>query len=336
VPNYENLYYSHSSFADQLAHQFVRSVEIDLHSDTKGGLYADPLIWRLSNLTAGANGTAPWYDPKMYEPGLKVFHVTDMDMNSICHTFIECLQQLKVWSDAHSTHVPILVDLELKCDAPACGHGGVCAEEATSWSLDRLLEVDREIKSTLPAHKLITPDDVRGRHTNLTLEETILTHGWPKLNDVRGKFMFYFDNDPEDTSPCTRIRSLYRSEGHESLQDRVVFTNSIEGDSDAAFLKYNDPTGTGQAEIQRLVRKGYIVRTRADTPIDTILNKDLSMYRASWPSGAQIVSTDWPAYGMAARYDWDYAVQLPNRAVARCNPISAPEHCSDELLEPSG
>ncbi|KAI6912485.1 FAD/NAD(P)-binding domain-containing protein, partial [Hortaea werneckii] len=151
----------------------------------------------------------------------------------------------------------------------------------------------------MPASKLVTPDDVR--QANMTLEQSVLQHGWPKLDDVRGRFMFFFDNDPDNDSACTAIRSIYRSNGHESLQDRVVFTNSVEGDSDAAFMKYNNPTKGGLIEIQRLVKKGYIVRTRADTPITTLLEKDLSMYNTSWPSGAQIVSTDWPAYGMSAR-----------------------------------
>lgn len=324
VPNPENLYYSHAKFADQLSHQAVRSLEIDLHSDTKGGLYSDPLIWRLSNLT---NATAPFYDPNFFKPGLKVFHVTDADMNSVCHTFIECLQQLKAWSDKHPTHIPILIDLELKCDAFYCAVNGTCAAEARNWTLPRILEVDREIRSILPATQLITPDDVR--HPNQTLEQTILQTGWPKINDVRGRFMFYFDNDPDDTSPCTSIRSLYRRNGHESLQNRTVFTNSVEGDSDAAFIKYNNPTDGGAAEIQRLVRKGYIVRTRADVPITTVLERDLSRFTAAWQSGAQIVSTDWPEYGMSARYDWDYVVKLGRERVARCNPVTAPEGCED-------
>ncbi|RMY99678.1 hypothetical protein D0864_03981 [Hortaea werneckii] len=283
MPSPENLYYSHASLEDQLSHQAVRSLEIDLHSDTKGGLYGDPLIWRLSNLT---NATAPFYDPNFFKPGLKVFHVTDADVNAVCHTFVECLQQLKHWSDNNPTHLPILIDLELKCDAPYCAFGGLCAEEAVNWTLPRILEVDREIRSIMPASKLVTPDDVR--QANTTLEQSVLQHGWPKLDDVRGRFMFFFDNDPDNDSACTAIRSIYRSNGHESLQDRVVFTNSIEGDSDAAFIKYNNPTKGGLAEIQRLVKKGYIVRTRADTPITTVLEKDLSMYNASWPSGAQI------------------------------------------------
>jgi len=319
--NEKNLYYSHASLEHQLEYQSVRSLELDLHSDVEGGLYADPLLWRMANLT---NETVPFHDPNMTKPGLKVFHVTDGDPHSVCHTFLECLWQLKGWSDNHPNHLPIMIDLELKMEAPACGKGGICAEEALKWNLTRLLNVDSEIRSVLPPSQLIVPDDVR--QGNLTLEQSILQHGWPTLAASRGKFMFYFDNEP-DAGP----RAMYRENGHESLQNRTVFTNAVEGDADAAFIKKNDPTDT--AELQRLVKKGYIIRTRADIPIDTVLNRDTTMRELAFASAAQIVSTDYPSYGMSSRWDWDYAVQLPGAAVARCNPVSAPSWCKDSALE---
>jgi len=322
VPGAENLYYSHSSWVDQLDHQSVRSFEIDLHSDTKGGLYAFPLIWKLSNLT---NETAPFHDPNMYKPGLKVFHVTDFDTNAICHTFTECLVQLKAWSDSNPKHLPLTFDLELKNDAPACAAGGVCAEEATKWTLDRILNVDAEIRSVFPPEKLIVPDDLR--HSGMTLEQSVLNYGWPTLKEARGKFMFYFDNDPDSDA---NIRPLYRENGHESLQNRTVFTNSVEGDEDAAFIKYNSPNIT---EIQRLIRKGYLVRTRADEPISTVLARNTTQRDEAFESAAQIVSTDFPQYGMSTRWDWDYAVQLSGGRVARCNPVTAPHWCRDSMVQ---
>lgn len=321
--NEKNLYYSHTDLDIQLEHQSVRSLELDLHSDVEGGLYADPLLWKLANLT---NATAPFdmVAVNMTRPGLKVFHVTDGDPHSVCHTFLQCLRQLKTWSDAHPSHLPILIDLELKQEAPACGKGGICADEALHWTLPRLLNVDSEIRSVLPASKLIVPDDIR--QGNLTLEESVLQHGWPTLAAARGRFMFFFDNEPASGPPA-----LYTADGHESLENRTVFTNGVEGQPDAAFIKKNDPTDT--AELQRLVRKGYIIRTRADVPIDTVLNRDTKMRELAFESAAQIVSTDYPAYGMSSRWDWDYAVRLPGGAVARCNPVNAPAWCDDGLLE---
>jgi hypothetical protein len=323
VPDHQNFYYSHSSWADQFDHQQVRSGEIDLHSDTKGGIYSFPLIWKLSNLT---ESTAPFDNSVMKQPGLKVFHVTDLDTNAICHTFVECLQQLKAWSDANPNHLPLTFDLELKSDAFTCAFGGVCEDEASNWTLERILNVDKEIQSVLPRQKLIVPDDVR--KPGLTLEESILQHGWPSLKSTRGKFMFYFDNDPSNTT--SDIRTLYRSEGHDSLENRTVFTNAIEGDADCAVIKHNQPD---VEEIHRLVKKGYLVRTRADDPIKTIIDRNTTMRDLAFESGAQIVSTDYPAYGLSTRWDRDYAVQLDKGMVARCNPVTAPKSCKNKDVQ---
>lgn len=326
VPSPEDYYYSHSELNIQLEHQSVRSFELDLHSDEKGGLYYPPVIWTLFNLT---NASTPYNGDILKKPGLKVFHVTDFDPDAVCHTFIECLQQLKHWSDANPKHVPIIIDLELKTDAPACQLGGVCPGEATNWTLPRLLNVDAEILSVFPKHKLIRPDDVR--HAPLTLEQSVLQRGWPTLKDARGKLMFFFDNDPKPTDPNSP-RELYRAAAP-SLQNRTVFTNSVEGSPDAAVIKYNEPRGNGSAEIQRLVRKGYIVRTRADVPIDTVLNRTTEMRDRAFESGAQVVSTDFPAWGMSARWGRDYVARLEGGRVARCNPVVAPRGCRDEDLE---
>jgi hypothetical protein len=43
-------------------------------------------------------------------------------------------------------------------------------------------------------------------------------------------------------------------------------------------------------------------------------------------SGAQIVSTDYPA-SEPARWEGHYAVGLPGNVPARCNPVNAPPGC---------
>ena len=85
---------------------------------------------------------------------------------------------------------------------------------------------------------MITPDDVRVK--NLTLEQSILQHGWPSQKAAKNKVMFLIDNEPISGL----IRNPYRANGHENLEKRAIFTNSIPGEPDAAFLKRNDPVGT--------------------------------------------------------------------------------------------
>ncbi|EUC28525.1 hypothetical protein COCCADRAFT_9126 [Bipolaris zeicola 26-R-13] len=265
-PSPQNLYYSHAELHKQLEYQSVRSFELDLHSDEKGGLYYPPLIWKCAK---DANlATTPFDGEILKKPGIKVFHITDVDMDVVCHTFIECLQQIKTWSDNHRRHVPIPIDLELKTDVLPRKFGGIPPGEATNWTLPRILDVDAEILSVFPREQLIRPDDVR--KPGLTLEQSILTHGWPSLDSVRGRILFFFDNDPNRTDPNSP-RELYTADAP-SLENRTVFTNAREGSEDAAFIKYNEPRNAkNTAEIQRLVRKGYLVRTRADAPVIIII-----------------------------------------------------------------
>jgi len=93
----------------------------------------------------------------------------------------------------------------------------------------------------------------------------------------------------------------------------------------------NDPRGANQAEIQRLVAKGYLIRTRSDEPMATIRDKDYSRLGIALASGAQVVTTDWPVAGMAARYDSDFVAKLPGHTAVRCNPVTAPTWCRGDV-----
>jgi Phosphoinositide phospholipase C, Ca2+-dependent len=185
--------------------------------------------------------------------------------------------------------------------------------------------LDLEIRSVFREERLITPDDVRRRR--LTLEESVRRHGWPALEDSRGKVAFLLDNDPGP------IRDAYLA-GRPNLEGRVLFTNSLAGRQDAAFIKRNDPLAANTAQIQELVRAGYLVRTRSDVPLTTVLSGDTTQRQAALDSGAQLVSTDFPVAGMAARYGSDFVAQLPGSVVARCNPANARVTCRDSRLEP--
>ena len=305
-PGAVDLWYSHAPISQQLEDQNVRSLELDLFPDPQGGLYTYPLIRKLT-------GQGPLTDPAMAEPGIKVMHVPDFDYNTNCDTFVVCLRQVKTWSDAHPGHVPIAINLELKqSDPQVVAAGGV---KAPPWDAANLDSVDTEIRSVFGEDEILTPDDVR--RTGLTLEQSVLTKGWPKLNSVRGQVMFYFDNGGPG-----EIRDTYTA-GKPNLEGRAVFTRGPEGAPDAAVTEVNDPRGANQAEIQRLVTKGYLVRTRSDEPMATIRDKDYTRLGIALASGAQWVTTDFPVAGMAARYDSDYVAKLPGHTPVRCNPVTA-------------
>jgi hypothetical protein len=317
-PNdYENfLAYSHAPIAQQFGGQRVRGLELDLFGDPQGGLYANPLVRQ-------AVGAGPLTDPAWAAPGIKVMHIADVDYETTCVQFVQCLQEVRGWSAANPEHVPLLIMLELKqSDSRIVAAGGVVAPPWNGAALDGL---DAEIRSVFGDEQLITPDDVR--RPGLTLEESVLRHGWPTLKDSRGKVAFLLDNDPG------AIRDAYRA-GRPNLEGRVLFTNSRRGLQDAAFIKRNEPRGANTAQIQELVRAGYLVRTRSDVPLATVLSGDTTQRQAALDSGAQLVSTDFPVAGMAARYGSDFVAQLPTGGVARCDPANARVTCRDDRLEP--
>ncbi|MBS1834703.1 MAG: phosphatidylinositol-specific phospholipase C1-like protein [Acidobacteria bacterium] len=291
-----SLAYQHPPLEAQL-NAGVRKIELDVFGDRKGGLFTDPRYVR----EAGTTMPQGWLEA-MRKPGFKVLHVQDVDVRSHCWTFIACLETVRKWSDANPGHLPLYIFVENKMER--------VPEPVTAASMDAL---DAEIRSVLPPSKLVTPDDVRGKHK--TLEEAVRKQGWPKLRWARGRIVFLLDQE--------RVTPLYTAGAHASLKGRVMFTNSKPGTPDAAFVKVNDPASPA---IPGLVKQGYLVRTMTDGGAQSVREGLTARRDQAIASGAQILSTDYP-------FDWKaagsgYHVSLPGGAKARCNPVNAPPGCT--------
>jgi hypothetical protein len=307
------LQYTHAPLGEQFEEQKVRQIELDLFRDDEGGKYAEPLIRE-------AAGEGP-YVAEMQEPGTKVFHVQDVDYRSTCLSLVACLQDVETWSDAHPNHLPIAILLELKDDEVPIG--GFPFTVPDPWDADAMDALDAEIRSVVDPEDMITPDDVRGDAD--TLEDAVLSDGWPTLGESRGKVMFLMDNGGD-------YRTDYL-EGHPSLEDRVIFTNAEPGQDDAAFVKVNDSRGNVE-HIQDLVADGYVVRTRSDGETVEAREGDTSAREAAFESGAQWVSTDYPVSEYARPFGTGFVVEVPGGTIARCNPVNGPEGCVSEEIEP--
>ncbi len=300
------LAYTHLPVSEQLENQHVRQLELDLFADPQGGRYANPRLRQLAG--------EPRYDPVMRESGTKVLHIQDYDYRSNCLTLVRCLRTVRAWSRSHRRHVPLAIVLDLK-DQPL--PPALAATVPLPWTAARMDALDEEIRSVFGRRELIVPDDVRGRRRSL--RTAVVRDGWPTLSRARGRVMFLMANrDP--------YRSRYLA-GHPGLAGRILFTNSSPGRSDAAFIEESDPRGVRERRIRRLVRRGFLVRTRADA--DTIEARANDMRRAgsALASGAHWVSTDFPAAGSAAYLGSPYFVALPGAMPARCNPVTAPPVC---------
>jgi hypothetical protein len=311
---FNGLDYRHLSL-DQQFDAGVRQIELDVFADSKGGRYAHPMGTEM--IAAAHLPPDPDFDPNgvMAKPGFKVMHIQDVDYRSVCQPFTACLEQVRQWSHAHPGHIPIFILVETK---QAGSRGPVQLTEPETFTSSTFDALDAEIRSVFPPDEIITPDDVRGLYD--TLNQAVLAGNWPTLKSARGKVIFLMDQRP--------VGPVYLA-GHPSLRDRVLFTNAEPGEPDAAFIERNDGPS---ADVAALVQKGYLVRTRTDADTKEARDNDTARRDVMISSGAQILSTDYPA-NEPARWPGHYAVTLPGDGVARCNPVNAPAGCSAGSLK---
>ncbi|TCD12034.1 hypothetical protein EZ449_03140 [Pedobacter frigidisoli] len=291
-----SLDYEHIPMAEQL-NMGLRNLEIDVYADENGGKYAHP---RGFEQVKGQ----PEFDKQaeMEQPGFKVLHVPDIDFRSSALTFKSALQQLKKWSEANPEHSPVFITLEAKDDSIK-RKGFTQSEVFTTKIFDKL---DAVILEYLGKEHIIMPDVVKGKFK--TLEDGVLNQNWPKLSKASGKFVFVLD-------ATGRKRSTY-IEDHPSLTGRVMFTNAEAGTPEAALMIRNNPKDT---QIPELVKKGYIIRTRADADTKQARRNDRSDFEAACKSGAQIITTDY--YKRSTHFKSDYAISFADEKYFRANPL---------------
>jgi hypothetical protein len=236
------------------------------------------------------------------KPGLKLFHVQDLDFHSHHLLFQEALLALKAWSEEHPSHHPIFVLINAK-DGKVPGTRNPL--EFTPSALD---SIDSEIKLALGKEKLITPDEIRGNFESV--EAGVLAGNWPSLEASRGKFLFVLDEGEEKINRYLTAKP--------SLKNAVLFVNLKEGNPEAAFRIINNPVSQ-ETYIQELVAKGYLVRTRADSDTKQARSDDYSQFEKAKSSGAQIISTDY--YLPSLFFPSSYTVKFENGKFERSNPI---------------
>jgi hypothetical protein len=300
-PAHPLLAYEHAPLEVQLSEQRVRHFELDAHVEPATG-------------------------------ALRVYHILGGDPLSHCATLSACVGQLRAWSVAHAGHLPLFVLIETSDEVPrllgCCDPDSDCDLAALGedcWP-GHAARIDDAILAAWPRADIVTPDDVRG--TRGTLREAVVRDGWPTVDAARGKAFFVINDGGA-------VREEYRR-GSGDLSGRVCFTSADPEADDAAFVKRDDPTcaapgGTeGGCEIEALIRRGFIVRTRADSDFVP----DPGKWSRALASGAQLLSTDVPTLdqGNGTAFELPGAAGAP--VVARCNPVlvGAGVPCSDDAL----
>lgn len=300
----ESIDYTHRPLAEQFGELGIRQIELDLFHDPEGGLFAEPSFRKTLKTLGRDTGPDPNADGRLKKPGLKVLHVQDIDYATTVPTFQEALAQVRRWSQANPAHEPIFILLELK-DGQQVG----LPTKPAKFDKAALDVVEAEIDRVFPPEAVFTPDELRGNCN--TLPEAIKKTGWPELKSVRGQVLFLLDNEGA-------LRDLYIKDTPNLKGRRLFATPPAEDHPSAAFFKINDPVKDFE-RIVRLVKAGYLVRTRADADTRQARTNNAAQRDRALASGAQMVSTDYPEPRLAFS---PYCVQLPEKAVLRANPVN--------------
>lgn len=308
--NPKELDYAHEPLDIQLDSFNLRSFEIDIYADPKGGQF----YYRKKNNLLGKPKSS--HIEALKQPGFKVMHIPDIDYNSNFITFKESLNFFKKWSDAHPNHLPIYLLIECKTETIADKIPNLHFTKSIPFSPEICDDMDKEIKAIFgdSLKNIITPDDVRGNYT--TLNEAVLAGNFPTVAAARGKFIFVMMS----------AESQYL-QNHPSLKDRAMFAFSEPGKPEAAFIKQDEPNDINY--IQDLVKKGYIIRTRADLPNTQNRSGDYTQQNAAFNSGAQIISSDYytpdPRYKKHPKKFKNYYTRFSGNDIGRINPVNVPD-----------
>lgn len=271
--------YTHATLATQLEEQGVRQFELDLH-------------YRSGE-------------------GFEVFHLPYVDEETTCRRFVDCMAEIRAWSDENNCHMPLLIWLEPKDEAD---------------DLDRTLEpisehyedLESEILSVWPSDRILWPDELRRSHD--TLPEAIAAEGWPTLGELRGRVIFAMLDSGEH-------REAYTSDAP-NLAGRLLFVDSDDpSDSYAAVFKINNAQNDAE-EVRGLLEAGFVITSNVDGA-DRSDDENRDRSSASLEAGSNYLSTDYPAPATGRRY-W---FRIPDGSPARCNPLVAPGDCLSEHIE---
>ncbi len=244
-------------------------------------------------------------------PSLPVAHTPVLDAATNCPTLAECLGVIRRWSATHPSHVPIFVLIEPKTQTI------VFDAEYQPWDAAAIQRLDVTIRDVFRPRDLLTPDMVREK--SRTLREAVTTRGWPTLGATRGRVALVLNAGG-------RERDLYLA-GRPTLRGAPLFVTADPESPAAAVIKRDVPE---EAEIRRLVRRGFIVRSRADDRGTEARANDFARANAAINGGAQIVTTDFP---VPDPHFGTYEVRLPGGRPARCDPVTAPPQCRPTDIE---
>ena len=243
-----------------------------------------------------------------------VYHVQSLDTRTRCYCLRDCLKTVLDWSKRRERdHGLVFVLLEIKGtksyveDVAAHFRGlGDDRYDESDAALDviddTVFQVFRDAQDAL-----LTPEDVAS--TFPSVGASVRSRGWPNADALRGKFAFAL----LDSSSSAQLTRSYAKRP----PPRAMFAmGSDRGDTTSGILKFDNPRNPDHfANIQRFVKEGLLVRTRANTV--KFVRNDARFLRAR-ESGAQLVS-----FEANAKHGWaKFLGQAQPNQICACDELA--------------
>jgi len=264
----DSLTYTHKPIAEQCA-DGLTTFEIDVYADPVGGRYSNasrpksPLVGKLTLKDLGMGPAVPLetlpadYHGKMSQPGFKVFHIQDIDIQSHCLTLADCINELMNAKRIATTHVL----LEVKTSTPQL--------------------------PPLPHGLKVTPALEMTNALWAALEAEV-----QEAASASPPIKFLLDN-PDKSMEYLQYVATKAGKTPVLVPNIAKMAEDQVGSTDGVYIKCNDATKSNCAfglSAKQLVEKGYLVRSRTDS----YPKWEPAKAKATLDSGAQIVHTDYP------------------------------------------
>lgn len=253
---------------------------------------------------------------------VSVFHVPSIDARTRCYCLHTCVAELLAWSKKRQRrHSLVFVLLEPKgaryvfedLTSHLRGFGTDTATTAKALGLldDALFEAFADSPDSL-----LTPADIA--QAPETLAATVAAKGWPPHDALTGRFAFCLLDSNKDE----RLTLAYSGRRSSHPRGRAMFAmaNDFAVDTarpDVAVFKLDTPILDVET-IQHAVRRGFIVRTRANTMQQP---HDATRFRLAHASGAQLISFEPDAHANWRKFIGDSGDNAADHFCA-CNDVA--------------
>ncbi len=224
-------------------------------------------------------------------------HSPFLDNGTSCYDFELALREIKLWSDYNPGHLPITIIIEPKSVF-------IPMENMKYMNLDYALKMDELLRDTL-GDKLFEPADMLRDYASFA--DMRRADDWCKVKDMLGKVVVLLHE--------TGVTKDYIAVD-ESIRTQAMFPMLRYNDRDlpyASFLIMNEPSQVFESKNEVIDTQKLIVRTMVDSYTSVSQEK----LEASMQSGAQILSTDYPA--RTDSLPESYKVEFGNGKTVRIN-----------------